>query len=269
VNQELASDAIRTSYNFLKGLYIEDTADSGSGFYSYSSTDYGDTNFLWNHAVMLHGVEDLDEEVADTEDFYEEKGKRPAFYLPELESLNGFLTELRNRDFEEVFKDAWMFYTGGKLPEGNSKAELREVSSKSQIEEFVDLFYKSHRADLDDPYAGLSEEYGKQLKEKFDEDFDRFRVQHFLVKLGDESVGHVTFVENGEMGIIYNLGTIPDLRGQGIATAALRKTVKKLEQLDIEMIFLQTEKGSENEDFFSNRGFETRFEARCLVPETE
>ena len=127
------------------------------------------------------------------------------------------------------------------------------------------MFYRSHAADLDDPYAGLSEEYGEQLKDKFGKDFDGFKVQHFIVKHGDKSVGHITYAENGKMAAIYNLGTIPDYRGKGIATATLTKTVEKLREKELDQICLQTEKGSKNEDFFSSRGFETKFEAECLT----
>lgn len=269
MNRELAFATIRMNYSFLKGLYIEDTADSYFGFYSYSTADYRGTDFLWNHAVILQEADDLEEKIAKTEHFYREKGKSPAFYFPVFKSLEGVLSALRERAFKEVFTDAWMFHTGEELQDGNPEVELQKVSSKSQMEEFVDLFYRSHTADLDDPYAGLSEEYGKQLREKFGRDFDGFGVQHFVVQLGDESVGHVTFVENGEMAAIYNLGTIPDQRGQGIATAVLRKTVQKLEERDADLIFLQTEEGSRNEDFFSSRSFETRFKARCLVSDTK
>ena len=265
MERKLAASTIRENYKFLKGMYIKDTVDADFGFYSYSSVDYGDADVFWNHAVMFQNIKNLEGKITEVKEFYQEKGKSSAFYLPVVEPFKDVLTELKEKGFEEVFTDVWMFYTGEEIPEGNKNVELEEVSSDGEIEGFVDLFYRSHAADLDDPYAGLSKEYGEQLKDKFGMDFDSFRVQHFIVKLSDESVGHITFVENGEMAAIYNLGTIPDYRGKGIATATLRKTVEKLREKDLDQIFLQTEKGSKNEDFFSNRGFETKFEAECLT----
>jgi N-acetylglutamate synthase-like GNAT family acetyltransferase len=246
-------------------MYIKDTVNADFGFYSYSSVDYSDTDVFWNHAVILQNIDNLKEKIADAEKFYQEKGKSSAFYLPVVEPVKDVLTELKQKDFEEVFTDVWMFYTGEELPEGNENVELEEVSFESEMKEFVDLFYRSHAADLDDPYAGLSEQYGEQLKDKFSESSDSFTVHHFIVKHKDESVGHITYIENEEMAAIYNLGTIPDYRGKGIATATLRKIVEKLGQKDLDQIFLQTEKGSKNEHFFSNRGFETKFETECLT----
>ena len=265
MKQGTVSSIIRESYSFLKGMYIKDTLDADYGFYSYSSVDYGDTDVFWNHALILQNIDNLKEKITDAEKFYQEKGKSSAFYLPVVEPVKDVLSELKQKGFEEVFTDFWMFYTGEEMPKGNENVGLEEVTSNDEMEKFVDLFYKSHAADLDDPYAGLSKEYGEQLKDKFGKSSDSFRVQHFIVKQGDESVGHITFVENGEMAAIYNLGTIPDNRGKGIATAALSKTVEKLESKDLDQIFLQTEKESKNEDFFSSRGFETKFEAECLT----
>ena len=265
MNQERVLTVIRENYNFLKGMYIKDTVNANFGFYSYSSVDYGDTDVFWNHAVILQNIDNLKEKITDAEKFYQEKGKSSAFYLPVVEPLKNVLSELKQKDFEEVFTDVWMFYTGEELPRGNENTGLEEVTSEGDIEEFVDLFYRSHAADLDDPYAGLSEEYGEQLKDKFGKEFDSFKVQHFIVKHGDKSVGHITYAENEDIVAIYNLGTIPDYRGKGIATATLTMTVKKLREKDLDQIFLQTEKGSKNEEFFRGRGFETKFEAECLT----
>lgn len=264
MERELAASSIRQNYNFLKGMYIKGTVDADFGFYSYSSVDYGDTDVFWNHAVILQNIDNLKEKITEVKEFYQKKGKNSAFYIPIVEPIKDTLTSLKEKSFEEVFTDVWMFYTG-EMPEGNKKVELEEVTSEGEMEKFVDLFYRSHAADLDDPYAGLSKEYGEQLKDKFGKHFNSFRVQHFIVKHEDESVGHITFVENGELAAIYNLGTIPDYRGQGIATATLRKTIEKLKEKDLDQISLQTEKGSKNENFFSNRGFETKFEAKCLT----
>ncbi|MFB6180919.1 MAG: GNAT family N-acetyltransferase [Candidatus Nanohalobium sp.] len=259
------NSVVNTNYRFLKSLYIKDTRETEFGFYAWSSVDYGDTDVFWNHAVVSRTVDNLEEKVGDVKKFYQKKEKNPAFYLPVSGPLKDVLTELKKKGFEEVFTDVWMFHTGEELPEGNENIELEEVSSKDDMEEFVNLFYRSHAAGLEDPYAGLSREYGEQLKDKFSKDFDGFRIQHFLVKHGDESVGHITSVENGEKAAIYNLGTIPDYRGKGVATATLRKTVEKLKEKDLDQIFLQTEKGSKNEDFFNSRGFETKFEVECLT----
>ena len=188
MNQEHALTVIRENYSFLKEMYIKDTVNANFGFYSYSSVDYGDTDVFWNHAVILQNIDKVKEKITDAEKFYQEKGKSSAFYLPVVESLKDVLSELKQKDFEEVFTDVWMFYTGEELSKGNENVGLEEVSSEGGIEEFVDLFYRSHAADLDDPYAGLSEEYGEQLKDKFGKDFDGFKVQHFIVKHGDKSV---------------------------------------------------------------------------------
>jgi N-acetylglutamate synthase-like GNAT family acetyltransferase len=246
-------------------MYIKDTADSDFGFHSYSSVDYGDTDVFWNHAVILQNVDNIQRNIVALEKFYGEKGKSPAFYLPLIEPVKDIQGSLRQEGFEKSFTDAWMFYTGEELPEGNEDVEMEEVRSDGEMERFVDLFYQSHAAGLDDPYAGLCKQYGEQLKKKFSRDFAGFTVRHFIAKLNGGSVGHITTVDNQETAAIYNLGTIPDCRGEGIATATLRETVEKLKISDLDQIFLQTEKGSKNEDFFDGRAFETRLEAECLT----
>jgi N-acetylglutamate synthase-like GNAT family acetyltransferase len=269
MKQRLADKVVKKNYDFLKGMYIKDTEDADFGFYSYSSVDYGDTDVFWNHAVIPQEVVDLEEEMMEVKEFYQDRGKNSAFYIPVVEPVRSVLEDLKEKGFNEVFTDVWMFHTGKELPEGRSGVELVKVPSEGEMDEFVDLFYKSHAPDLDDPYAGLSEQYGEQLKDKHNKDFEGFDVHHFIVDLNGEAVGHVTFVEDGEMAAIYNLGTIPEQRGKGIATSTLRETVEKLQEKNLSQIFLQTEKGSKNEDFFSGRGFETRFKAECVVEDEE
>jgi N-acetylglutamate synthase-like GNAT family acetyltransferase len=266
MRSELVERIIQKNYGFLKGMYTDEVEETKFGLLSASSVDYGDTDVFWNHGIILDRKANLDSATEKARDFLEKRGKSLAFYLPSHLD-NSITSNLEEENLQEFFTDVWMVYSEYGTPEANEDIELEKVNDREEMERFVDLFYRSHAADLDDPYAGLSEKYGEQLKKKFSQDFENFQVKHFIVKLEGEAVGHFTTIKDTEMAGIYNLGTVPEQRGKGIASGTLRKIIEKLRTEDLEKIFLQTEKGSENEEFFSKRGFETRFEAKCLVEE--
>lgn len=247
---------IRANYHFLKKLYIKDIENTYFGFYSWSEADYGETNNLWNHAVILKENKKIPEKLTQIEKFYYKKDGTPSVYIPKV-GKNG---EPEIEGYENSFTDVWMFYTGEEI-ESRDDILLEKVKTQEQMGKYVELFYKCRASDLNGPYAGLSREYGKQLKKRFDK--KDIYTDHFIVYLEETAVGHITTVKDGEKAAIYNLGTIPDYRGKGIASTSLEKAINQLKNTGIETIFLQTEKDSKNEQFFNNRGFKTKFEGLC------
>lgn len=253
---------LKINYEFLESLYVSEIAECDFGFLAWSICDYDESDTLWNHGTITE-EHNLNEVLDRVEEFYEEKEKTPAVYIPDRCDQDNLIERIQLKGYSKAFTDVWMFYSEKKVLNPSKKVDLEKVSSDEEMEKFVDVFYQSHTADLDDPYAGLSDEYGKQLREKFNKG-NRAELNHFIVKLGDKQVGHVTSIRDDDIAALYNLGTIPGFREQGVGTSALEKAIVKLENQGAETIFLQTEKGSENEDFFESRGFETRFTATCL-----
>ncbi len=259
MEREEVRDVVRKNYRMLEELYLEEIEDTSYGFLAWSSTDYGDTNIFWNHAVITGRVDSADPELERIEKFYRDKGRVPALYIPEI-GETGIRNQLGSRGFEKAFTDAWMFYSGSS-PEIREDVEIRKVDSVEDMQRFVELFYRSHAPDLDDPYAGLSKAYGEQLEKSFKGSRGSVVVKNFLALVGDEEVGHVTSIRYGGVAALFNLGTVPEKRGKGIGSGVLRRGVEKLRENGVEKIFLQTEKGSGNEDFFEKNGFSTEFVA--------
>lgn len=256
MRKEKTGSLIKTNYRFLKKLYIKDIKNADFGFYAWSEADYGETNNLWNHAVILKENKKIPEKLTQIEKFYDKKERSPSVYIPKV----GKNREPGIEGYENSFTDVWMFYTGEEI-ETRDDISLEKVKTQEQMGKYVELFYKCRASDLNGPYAGLSREYGKQLKERFDK--KDTSTDHFILYLEETAVGHITTVKDGEKAAIYNLGTIPDQRGKGIASTSLAKAINQLKNKGIETIFLQTEKDSENEKFFNNRGFKTEFEGLC------
>lgn len=221
-------------------------------------------DFFWNYAAEINiKEENVNELIKMIIDFYSSNNRDPAIYItPSTRPLN--LQEyLKELGFELQFSDAWMFYNNNqkKKNQKSSIFNIKEVKNKDEIELFVKIFnevYGGTPTD-DEPYGGLPSYYGEALQESFLKSHQNKIVNNYIAYLDNKVVGIGSLISTKKYAGIYNVGTIPEFRKKGVGTAISMKAIDDSIKQNIEILFLQTEKGSYVEQFYTNLGFSTRF----------
>ena len=246
------NEVVRKGSKFFKTLYVDELIESDKNrFFSYSSVDYGEDNPYWNHLTCFPQDNKIETDIIkEAEKFFNKKNKNPCLYAVSEKEMSA------PDDYITYFTDSWMFKPDKELRK-ETEIDLELVTNSVQLERFVELMYKTHSDELDDVYSGLSKEYGKQLKRKYDSNFEFCETNFYILKKYGENIGHRLIVDDGRDAMLTTLGILPEFRGKGNGRDAFYESLNLLDDRD--NIFLQTEAGTENEELFDNLGFNTEF----------
>jgi len=161
-----------------------------------------------------------------------------------------------------------MFYEKS-APQDSSPVgfSIKQVTTLEEMQVFVDLFDKAHTGAPDEPYGKLPREYGESLLLFFQHPPTDRTVLHYLGSMNNKPVGYATLIYAGRFAGIYNVGTIPQYRRKGIASALTLRAVTDALKDGVQIVFLITEQRSYNERFYTKLGFTTKFVVRAYVLE--
>lgn len=193
----------------------------------------------------------------------------PALYVSPSSDLYGgeknYLSE-----FQKEYTDAWMVLQEGKYLNtlsSNPQISVNRVISKEEFMTFVDTFTIAYSGDdPNDPYGQLSPTYTKALLNSWNCN-DKYKRTHYLALLNEKPVGVATAIKYNNLVAVYNVGTASEYRRHGVGEAIMSNIVKDLNSHEI--LFLQTEKGSNVETWYNKMGFETLFLGECYIEKKE
>lgn len=224
-------------------------------------------DYYWNYATKLDiDKRSLREGIQRIVDFYKSIDRQPAIYITPFSRPKNLPEFIKTLGFQSKYRDAWMFYDNSspkiKLPEGFT---IRPVESKEEMKVFVEIFNQSYSgATPEEPYGALPKEYGECLFDSFKNSGKDKNVVNCLGFFKGNPVGIATLIYSGKFGVIYNVGTVPQLRKKGIGAALTLNAVSTSIKNDAKIVFLQTEEGSYNEAYYKKLGFSTRFIGECM-----
>ena len=138
------------------------------------------------------------------------------------------------------------------------KSEIPIHISKVNKEEEKDYPYIVNQGfaknNEQDPYDGLSESVMEAIKRSFFVD-SKFTTEHYIAKYHEQIVGTMTIMYEKEIAYIYNVTTNTEYRKKGICKQLMSHIGKRLIQLGIDKVVLQTEAGFYPEKIYKNMGF--------------
>ena len=210
-------------------------------------------DYYWNYATKLNIDEkSLRKIIGEIIDFYTDLNRQPTIYLTPFSRPKNLPELIKTFGFQSKYRDAWMFYDNStpriELPEGFT---IRRVESKDEMKVFVEIFNQSYSgATPEEPWGALPKEYGECLFDSFKNSGKDKTVVNFLGFFKGNPVGIATLIYSGKFGVIYNVGTIPQLRKKGIGAALTLNAVSDSIKNNARIIFLQTEDGSYNEAYY-------------------
>lgn len=259
-------EAFLKEYEFEQGAFFSGHMQKDDCIFAWNDVI---PDALWNHAAKL-GSEgtDINHLVDEVIAFFKKKNRRPAVCITSFTRPANLADLLEQSGFKPEGTDAWMFYEKGvpsdSLPVGFS---IKQVTSLEEMQVFVDLFDRAHTGAPDEPYGKLPPEYGESLLRFYQHSPTDGTVLHYLGCMNNEPVGYATLIYAGRFAGIYNVGTIPQYRRRGIASALTLRAVTDALIDGVQIVFLITEQGSYNERFYTKLGFTTKFVVRAYVLE--
>lgn len=216
----------------------------------------------YNHAFRVNVAEsEADRLIADVVGYYEPMGLKPCFMVSPSTCPSTFTDYLRKSGFELALEEDDMVFEGSH--EGFvSNSEVRvAVDDGSLTNVCTDVFMKSFGFPkvFRDAFVSL-------LKKGGCHEGTRYYIGYFE---GNPAGGCALFSFNN-VGGIFAVGTIPEYRRKGIATALLKKAIGDSVSMGNTLLYLTTTKGSDAEKLYKSLGFEVahthyRYE---LHPET-
>jgi ribosomal protein S18 acetylase RimI-like enzyme len=90
---------------------------------------------------------------------------------------------------------------------------------------------------------------------------------HFVALLDGVPAGALTMFYEAGLGGVYNVGTFPALRGQGVATALLLNLLAVARQLGVEQLLLQTRHHGPAQPIYERVGFRIHFIRDWYLPD--
>lgn len=189
----------------------------------------------------------------------------PALYVSPSSDLYG-VESVYLSEFQKNYTDAWMVLQGRQYfnaLSSNQKIVVNKITSKETFETFVNVFTAAYSGDdPNDPYGQLSPTYTKALLNSWGNN-DEYSKTHYLAFLNGKPAGVATAIRHNNLVAVYNVGTVSKYRKHGIGETIMLNIVKNLKPN--ETLFLQTEKGSNVEEWYRKMGFETLFLGTCYT----
>ncbi|MFH1233940.1 MAG: GNAT family N-acetyltransferase [Patescibacteria group bacterium] len=230
-------------------------------------------DFYWNYATKINISEKFFEElIKKIVAFYKAKNRKPAIYFTPFTNPRKLPKLAGKFGFKSAFKDVWMFYekTAPKVMMPQNFM-IKPVETKKEMKIFVDVFNQSYSGTTsEEPYGTLPKEYGECLLNSFAWQFVQQKDKKVINYLGlfdKKPIGIATLIFSGNLGCIYNVGTIPNYRKKGIGSALTLNAVVDSIKNNAKIVFLQTEKGSFNEKYYTRLGFSAKFIGQGFVLE--
>jgi len=111
-----------------------------------------------------------------------------------------------------------------------------------------------------DPYDGLSESVITAIKRSCFIN-NQFITEHYVAENNEKKIGTATIMYNKEIAFIYNITTNLNYRKNGVCKELMSYVINRINELNIDMAVLQTEKGFYPEQIYKNMGFKEIFRA--------
>lgn len=263
LSEEIFRRSEELHYRMLQDLFFTDLTETQNYTLVWhdSASDYYSN--LAGKLAML--PEAAPQTLAEIKRYFAERRRQTTICLTPFSEPKGLQELLKRNGFEPVYHDAWMYFEGDpaepQLPAGVS---IKTISDVETMRVFVDTFNRAYSgADAREPYGKAPPEWGETLLKSFGAQRRGRQVDYYLLCRDSRPASVLLTSAIDNYAGIYSIGTIPEMRGQGLASVLTLYAVRRLMERGEKVIFLQTEERSYNQKLYSSLGFATRWVAEA------
>ena len=218
----------------------------------YSNRRIPSTEF--NHASRVNVTEsETDKVIADVVRHYTSMKVNPCFEVSPATQPQTFASSLLRRNFKLALEEDVMVYRG-KGKRFKVSPDVKVVATDgSLVDVWIDVFMKGFAVPvvLRDAFLDM---LGKASQHE--------GTKSYLGYFQGKPAGVCALLSFNNVGGIFNVGTTPEHRRKGIATALLHKTIGDSLSSGNNPLYLFTRKGSDAERLYSNLGFQVAYTRR-------
>ena len=254
-------DFLKEYYKLQSGIMFDRLIDVGYGLLGYCK---GDPSAFWNNLLTNRVL--TEQQISETEIKFGELSRSSAIYFESTVDIKPLAELLGSKKYKLTNEDSLMFYDGAMIDK-NFLDNVKQVISKDDLELFLKTFDACYQnGDPQNPYGELGAylNVARDVWEKFQ---GTNRLEYFLAFKNGQPVAVSTLTNFGAIGYISNVGSLPEVRGEGYGKKATLYAVNKSMVNENKMHFLATEEGTYPNEFYKKIGFHTKFKAILYVKE--
>jgi ribosomal protein S18 acetylase RimI-like enzyme len=207
--------------------------------------------------------EDVDSTLDEIWQQFSNHKRSPTIYLTPFTQPGNLQSSLERRGLKPAYKDAWMYFRScNKSSPTQPGVTIETVTTPETMRLFVDTFNHAYSGtDPREPYGQAPPEWGETLYASFGFQKPERQVDYFVLYDQGKPASVLLTTRLNNFGGIYSIGTSPKVRGKGHAASLTLHAVQHLLDQGANEIFLQTEKDSYNEKYYTKLGFTTEWVA--------
>ena len=212
----------------------------------------------WNLAYLKNTDIDFSKVWEEIKHNMNKLKRKPIIYITSNIINEKINQEIKKLELKQIYTDVWMILNDlEQFEQYDSKIEFSihrvDENLKTQFVKAVMEGFSGEN--LEDPYGALGKGYEILLYKSFENNSDKYKIQHYLGIYQDESVSTATVVYKKENAIIYNVTTKNKYQKQGICKNMMSYIIKDLSRKGIKTVCMQTEKGYYTQEVYGNMEF--------------
>lgn len=247
--------SLEQNLEFAKVIYKYQVTYSQSGVYLF----HNDIEDLFSNQFIQLTNDPLD--LNNVKKQFLIKNKKVSIVIPSFVIFQP--TELLRANSMEVFaKEVYMTYEKGLIVERQKSRNNLKLQLDLDGEIFKDIFTKVYSSPptKTHPYGDLEPGYLKLIDNSYLPHQQEYIVENYVVFLADRLVGCITLASNKTSSFIYNVGTLPQMRNQGIASTAIQFVIESWQKNNYnDNLFLVTASNGHLDNWYTKLGFRTIF----------
>lgn len=187
------------------------------------------------------------------------KNRKASIFINNDDLLNTI--DFKSKGLEVSDNSVWLMKDNLKkfvMCENNIPINISKIS-KEEEQYYSKIVERGFlRSSKGDPYDGLSESIIEAINRSCYIN-DKFITEHYVAKYQEKIVGTITIMYEREIAYIYNVTTDVDYRKKGICKQLMSHVFKRLTEIGIDEVVLQTEEGFYPEKLYKSMGFKELF----------
>ena len=211
----------------------------------YSNQKIPTTEF--NHAFKVNVPEfEADKLVGDVVRYYESIGAKPCFRISPTTRPQNLANYLRRQGFKLALEEDVMTY-GVEDKSFKADSNVNVVTTDGNLTDvWNEIFIKSFEvpAVMRDAFSDM---HKKVIQHK--------EIKPYLGYFQGKPAGACALLSFNSVGGIFNVGTVQEHRGKGVATALLHAVISDSLSIGNDLLYLITTKGSNAERLYASLGF--------------